>query len=133
MIVDSSALAAMLFDEIDAPRHREALVNATHLRMSSATFAEIGIVVDSRAGLAAGRRLDRLISDLEIEIVPVDADQATIARQAYREFGRGSGHPARLNFGDCFSYALASVTDEPLLFKGDDFAHTDVRSALPTE
>jgi ribonuclease VapC len=87
-------------------------------------------VIDGRRNPIASRRLDELLHEADIAIEPVDADQVRIARDAYRDFGKGSGHPARLNFGDCFAYALAQSRREPLLFKGDDFVHTGVASAL---
>lgn len=98
--------------------------------MSAGTFLECSIVIDGRRDPLFSREFDEFMNRFEIEVVPVDVDQARVAREAYRDYGRGSGHPAKLNFGDCFAYALASVTDEPLLYKGDDFVHTDIRSAL---
>jgi len=94
------------------------------------TFVETAIVIDSRHDPVASRRLDELIRQSGISIEPVDEIQAVMAREAYRDFGRGSGHPAQLNFGDCFAYALARRLAEPLLFKGNDFAQTDIASAL---
>lgn len=127
MIVDSSALIAILRPEEDAARFSAALVDPGHVRrMSAATYLETSIVVDGNRDPILSRRLDALIAASDIAIEPVTAEQAMIARQAYRDFGRGSGHPARLNFGDCFAYALARASNEPLLFKGDDFNHTDV-------
>lgn len=99
--------------------------------MSAATFVETAVVIDSKRSALLSARLDDLCADADIEIVPVDEAQARIARRAYRDFGKGSGHPARLNFGECFVYALAKTLDEPLLYKGIDFGKTDVRSALP--
>ena len=99
--------------------------------MSAATYVEAGIVADTRGPLL-GRALDEVLADFDIEVEPLTAEQARIARQAYRDYGRGSGHAANLNFGDCFSYALAAAEREPLLFVGDDFGHTDIRSALPS-
>lgn len=128
MIVDSSALMAIVNDE----SHGEAclrLAAASPTRMSVASWVEVGIVADARSASHAAR-LDEIIRELEIETVPVSQQHAQVARAAYRRFGRGSGSPARLNFGDCFSYALSVVTGEPLLFVGDDFAHTDVQPAL---
>ena len=94
-------------------------------KMSAATFLEAGIVVDNQLGAAAGRQLDALVARAAVEIEPVTREQAEVARQAYMDFGKGR-HPAKLNFGDCFSYALAKVTSMPLLFKGEDFSQTDV-------
>ena len=92
-------------------------------------FVEAAIVIDGSRDPVASRRFDDLLREAQAEIEPVTEAQARIAREAYRDFGRGSGHPARLNFGDCFAYALARITGE-LLFKGDDFTHTDVIPAL---
>lgn len=97
--------------------------------MSTATWLEVGIVADQRSS-AHGERLNRLLELLEVELVPVSTQHARVAREAYRRYGRGSDSAARLNYGDCFSYALATVTGEHLLFKGDDFTHTDVAPAL---
>jgi ribonuclease VapC len=130
VIVDSSALVAILRDEPEAEAFAQALDTAAGCLMSAASFLETAIVVDRSRSAIPGRRLDELIRELEIVIEPVTEDQAHLARQAYRDYGRGSGHPARLNFGDCFAYALARATGEPLLFKGDDFRHTDIASAL---
>lgn len=97
--------------------------------MSVATWLELCLVLDRRS-VAHARKLDQLVEALAIDLVPVSVEQARIAREAYRRFGRGSGSPAKLNYGDCFAYALAVLTGAPLLFKGEDFSHTDVRSAL---
>lgn len=128
MIVDSSALMAIVNDEPDADRLLECAAIGP-CRMSAVTWAEVGIVADSRSA-AHGERLDRIVEALEIEIVPVSQRDAEVARLAYRRFGRGSGSPARLNFGDCFAYALSVTAGEPLLFIGDDFVHTDIAAAL---
>lgn len=130
MIVDSSALVAILRDEPDAATYTTAIENASECRISAATFLETAIVIDGGRDPIASRRLDDLIREAQIAIEPVTEQQAHIARQACRDYGRGSGHPARLNFGDCFAYALARVTGEPLLFKGTDLRHTDIASAL---
>ena len=98
--------------------------------MSAATYFETAIVVDALRQPLVSRRLDDFVQESAITIESVTVDQARIARDAYRDFGEGSGHPAALNFGDCFAYALARSTGEPLLFKGNDFSHTDVKSAL---
>lgn len=129
MIVDSSALVAVLNDE---PRAQElvTLMRDRSTAMSAATYVEAAVVVDARRDPALSRQFDTLLSTLGIAVVDVTPEMAAVARQAYRDFGRGSGHAARLSFGDCFSYALAVVRDEPLLFVGDDFTHTDVRAAL---
>ena len=126
MIVDSSAVIAILRDEADAPKFAAALVDADGASMSAANWLEAAVVVDSAGDPVASRRYDELIRASSIEIVPVTAAQAEIARQAYRDFGRGSGSQAQLNFGDCFAYALATALHEPLLYKGDEFRHTDV-------
>lgn len=131
MIVDSSAVIAIVRDEPDAEDYARALVRAARPKMSTATFVETAIVVDSRNDPIAVRRFDQLIDVAAIELVPVTRSQAVLARAAYRDYGKGSGHPAGLNFGDCFSYALVAATGESLLFKGDDFGHTDVTPALP--
>jgi ribonuclease VapC len=127
MIVDTSAVIAVLKEESDAPRFLRALtLSAEAKRMSAANYLEAAIVVDANRNPLLSRRLDELIVQTEIMAEPVTLEQANIARAAYRDFGRGSGHPAQLNFGDCFAYALAKSMREPLLFKGDDFVHTDV-------
>jgi ribonuclease VapC len=130
MIIDTSAVIAVLKEESDAPRFLRALTaSAAPKRMSAANYLEAAIVVDANRNPRLSRRLDELIVQTEILAEPVTREQADIARAAYRDFGRGSGHPAQLNFGDCFAYALAKSMREPLLFKGDDFAHTDVAIA----
>jgi ribonuclease VapC len=131
MIVDTSALVAVLRQEPGWQRLLEAIEAARVCHMSAANFLEAAIVVDSKRDAIAGREFDTFMANADIAISPVDEAQARIARAAYRDFGKGSGHPARLNFGDCFAYALAKATGEPLLFKGDDFSHTDVARALP--
>lgn len=129
MIVDTSVLVAVHEGEAEGASFLDRMRHRTDLKISAGTLLEASIVLDSRQSGRTSRRLDRLVTDLAIHTVPVDADQVRVARAAYRDFGRGSGHPAGLNFGDCFSYALATITGEPLLFKGDDFGHTDVRIA----
>jgi ribonuclease VapC len=106
------------------------LESADCLRISAASYLETAIVLDRLHNPVQSAKLDDLLLELEMVIEPVTVEQAKIARQAYREYGRGSGHAANLNFGDCFSYALARVLREPLLSKGDDFVHTDLSSAL---
>ncbi len=128
MIVDTSALVALLRGEDDAPRFARALAaRGESKRMSAANFLETAIVIDGSRDPIASRRFDDVLAKANLIIEPVTAEQAHIARAAYRDFGKGSGHPARLNFGDCFAYALAKATDEPLLFKGEDFGFTDIR------
>lgn len=130
MIVDTSALLAILFGEEDAAAHARAIEAAPRCRISAASYVEAGAVVGRTGDPVVRRRLDDALAAGGIAIEPVTAEQARVAREAYRDFGKGSGHPAGLNFGDCFSYALAKVSGEPLLFKGDDFRHTDLAPAL---
>lgn len=130
MIVDTSALIAILRKETEADLLLEALAADATPRMSAATFVETAVVVDTNKDPVLSRRLDELLDAAGIDIEPLTAAQAEVARQAYRDFGKGSGHPASLNLGDCFSYALASVTSEPLLYKGSDFQHTDLAAAM---
>jgi ribonuclease VapC len=130
MIVDSSALVAVVRDEPDAQRFFDALSDRSVLkRISAANYLEAAIVIDDSRSPISSRRFDEVIAEAAIVIEPVTREQAEIARAAYRDFGKGSGHPASLNFGDCFAYALAKATREPLLFKGDDFSRTDVAVA----
>ena len=128
MIVDTSALLAILLGEADAPYYERTLAGAWPRRMSTVALLEAAMVVESRGGAAAGHELDELLARAEVELVPVTAEQAAAARRAWRRFGKGN-HPAALNFGDCLAYALATTTGEPLLFKGNDFGRTDVERA----
>ena len=128
MILDASAILAVLFDEPDADRFIRAIAEAPVCRMSAANFLEAAFVIEARTGTAGGHELDLFIEKAAIELVPVSVEQAQAARQAWRRFGKGN-HPAGLNFGDCFAYALAEVTGESLLYKGEDFALTDVETA----
>lgn len=130
MIVDTSALVAMTLAELECEHFTSTIEAAESARLSAVTYLETGIVLDSRCNAALSRHLDALLTDLDLRIEPVTASQALIARQAFRDFGRGSGHPAQLNFGDCFSYALAKEKREPLLYKGNDFIHTDIEAAV---
>ena len=130
MIVDTSALIAILRDEPEAMAFAQTVADADARRVSAVSFVETAAVIDANRDPIASRKFDELLREAEFVIEPVTEAQARIAREAYRDFGRGSGHPARLNFGDCFSYALAKTLNEPLLFKGDDFTKTDVVSAL---
>ena len=130
MIVDSSAVVGILNNEPDAEVLQDALVAARSRRMSAGTLVELNVVVDGKRDPVRSARLDELVQRSDMEIIDVTAEQAHIARDAYRDFGKGSGHPARLNFGDCFSYALAKTTGEPLLFNGDGFGHTDLTPAV---
>lgn len=125
MVIDTSALVAMLNDEPEAQEF-EAAVEADPVRlMSTASYLEVAIVIETRFGEPGGRELDLWLHRAGVDLVGVDADQAEVARSAYRHYGKGH-HRAGLNYGDCFAYALAKVSGEPLLFKGDDFVHTDV-------
>jgi ribonuclease VapC len=134
VIVDSSALVAIVRAEPDAPRYAAALVSTNRAAMSAVNYVEAAVVVDSARDPVASRRFDELVKVAGIDVVEVTAEQAILARQAYRDFGRGSTSPARLNFGDCFAYALAAQRREPLLFKGADFIHTDLVAAdLPDQ
>ncbi len=125
MVVDTSALIALLGMEAEAARVAAALESEATRLISAATVVETGLVIESRYGAQGGRELDLLIAKAELSIQPVTAEQAEVAREAWRRYGKGR-HPAGLNFGDCFSYALARTSGEPLLFKGDDFIHTDI-------
>jgi ribonuclease VapC len=129
MILDSSALVAILLQETDAKVLFDAIQKASSLSISTATFVETAVVIDSRRDPVMGHALDDFCESISLKFVPLDETQMRIARQAYRDYGKGSGHRARLDFGDCFAYALAKASGEPLLFKGNDFAHTDVASA----
>lgn len=126
MIVDTSVLVALLLGEPDAVALGRTLAGATVRRMSAANYVELAAVIDGRRDAALSGSLDAAIARLRIDLVPLTPAQARIARGAYQQFGRGSGHPANLNMGDCFAYALARDLGEPLLFKGRDFALTDI-------
>src|SRR6202051_4228895 len=126
MIIDTSALIAILRDEPDARDCALAIEKSRNRRLSAANFVETALVIDGSRDPIASRRFDDLVKEAQIVIEPVTEAQARIAREAYRDFGKGSGHSAKLNFGDCFAYALAKVTGEPLLFKGDDFTDTEI-------
>jgi|SRR5215469_14326156 ribonuclease VapC len=127
MVIDTSAVAAIFFDEPDAAAFEGKIADDPVRLMSAATVLEAAIVIEARLGDAGGRELDLWLHRAEVEILGVDVEQADLARRAWRRFGRGR-HPAGLNYGDCFSYALAATHDEPLLFKGDDFTKTDVKA-----
>ena len=129
MIVDTSALIAIVRNEPEAEQFARLISISDRARLSSVSYVEVGAVLDRVDSPVLARQFDRLIDASGIELESVTPRQAHIARAAYRDFGKGSGHPARLNFGDCFSYALASESGEPLLFKGDDFTQTDVAPA----
>ncbi len=128
MIVDSSAIIAILRNEPDAAAMAEALQEAAIRRISAVTYVEAAVVADNDRNPLLSRRFDGLVRDAQMLVEPVTARQAELARQAYRDFGKGR-HKAGLNLGDCFAYALAKEMDEPLLFKGDDFCHTDIEAA----
>jgi ribonuclease VapC len=131
VIIDTSALIAILRAEDDASDMALAIERAQVRKISAANYLETAVVIDASRDPIASRRFDELVDTAELRIEPVTHDQARIARDAYRDFGKGSGHKASLNFGDCFAYALARSTGEPLLFKGNDFGHTDITPALP--
>jgi ribonuclease VapC len=125
MVIDTSAILAILRDEPERPRFNQAIDTDNTRLMSAASFVEASIVMQARHGDEGVRDLDLFLARAEIELVPVDGNQAYIARQAFRLYGKGR-HPAALNFGDCLTYALAKTTGEPLLFKGNDFTRTDL-------
>jgi ribonuclease VapC len=129
MIVDSSAMVAVIKREPDWLSLSERMDSADRLHISAASYLETAIVLDGLRNPARSAELDDLIEEIGMVIEPVTVEQAKIARQAYRDYGKGSGHPANLNFGDCFSYALAREKREPMLWKGDDFGHTEIRPA----
>lgn len=129
MIVDSSALIAIIREEPEAAAFKSSLLTARNVSLSAGSYLECSIVVDGYKNPLLSAKFDSILEETGVVIEPVTAEQARIARQAYRDYGKGSGHRAGLNFGDCFSYALARVKREPLLYKGDDFVHTDVRPA----
>lgn len=130
MIVGPSAILAVLKREPGWEQIRDLLDGSHDSSLSAASYLEASIIVDRWKDATLSRSLDELIEQFEIAVEPVTADQARIAREAHRVYGRGSGHAAKLNFGDCFSYALARVKREPILFKGADFQHTDLRPAI---
>ncbi len=126
MVVDTSALISLLLDEADAPRIARAIEAASVRLISAANFFETSMVIESKKGDAGGRELELLLYRSMIEVIPADQDQTEIARRAWRRYGKGR-HPAALNFGDCFAYALAKQRQLPLLFRGNDFARTDIQ------
>jgi len=129
MIVETSALVAILREEPERPAFVAAIEGAGRRRISAASYLETAIVIDASRTAMLSRRFDDYVRASGLVLEPVTEEQVRIAREAYRDFGKGSGHRAQLNFGDCFAYALAKITGEPLLFKGDDFIHTDVTLA----
>jgi ribonuclease VapC len=130
MVLDTSAIIATIANEQDSSRYREAMLGAENLTVSSVTVLETRIVLLARFGMDAVGLFDELVGEAGIAVVPFDADMAKAAFDAFRRFGKGRGHPAQLNMIDCAAYALANARSEPLLFKGDDFARTDIQSAL---
>jgi len=134
LVVDSSALLAILLGEEDRNYYVDQLTQSAKRYLSAANWLEASICVDAAGQPPLAYQFDALVRQAAICIVPVSVEQATLARDAYRIFGKGNGHPAKLNFGDCFSYALAKTQNDPLLFKGNDFLHTDlelITQALP--
>ena len=130
MIIDTSAIVAILRAETGAPSFADAIAGAQSRRVCAVNFVEAAAVIDGSRDPVASRRFDDLFREARLTIEAVTEVQARIARDAYRDFGKGSGHPAGLNLGDCFAYALAKDTGEPILFKGDDFRHTDLSPAI---
>jgi ribonuclease VapC len=128
MVLDSSAVIAILFDEPERRAFTLAIERDPRRLISASNLLECALLTEARRGEAAGRELDLLLHRADVHAVPVDAEQVELARSAWRRFGKGR-HPAALNFGDCFAYALSAATGEPLLFKGEDFARTDVAVA----
>lgn len=129
MIVDSSAVIAVLFKEPEALAFATAIGGSASVAIAAPTLVETAIVAESRSGGAMRDRLDALLAELDLEVVTFTAEHASLALDAWRRYGKGR-HPAGLNLGDCFAYALAKARDEPLLFKGEEFARTDVKAAL---
>lgn len=128
MIVDTSALMAILFNEPDAGYYLKMVTKAPRCSMSAANYLESTIVVESRLGALGGQELELFVNSAPIYMEPVTLDHAQAARRAWRRFGKGN-HPASLNYGDCFAYALSEISGEPLLFKGRDFTLTDIKPA----
>lgn len=129
MVVDTSALMAVILDEPEAGQFRNLIADASMLKVSAVSVLEASLILEGRLRPEASRELDLLLRDTGFEVVPFDEQQVRLARRAWRRYGKGN-HPAGLNLGDCASYALSKVTGEPLLFKGNDFSQTDVVSAL---
>jgi ribonuclease VapC len=126
MVIDTSALVAVFLDESEREQFLAAIANDAKRLISAANLLETGIVLEARKGVVAGRELDLFLHQGSFEVIAVDAEQADVARQGYQTYGKGR-HPAGLNFGDCFAYALAKVSGEPLLAKGNDFSLTDIK------
>jgi ribonuclease VapC len=129
MVVDTSALLAIFLAEPERRQFLDVITQDGTRCISAANVLETGIVLEARRGEAAGREFDLFLHHARLEVVPVDSDQIEIARVAWRKYGKGR-HRAGLNFGDCFAYALAKVLDQPILFKGDDFTHTDISPVI---
>jgi ribonuclease VapC len=129
MVIDSSALIALLLSEPETDEFVTAIAGSLVRLISAASYLETTIVMLSRSGSEGQRKLDRLLTDLAATVFPFTLDQAVLAAEAYKRYGKGSGHPAGLNFGDCFTYGLAKLTGEPVLFRGNDFSRTDLASA----
>lgn len=129
MILDTSAVIAMLWGEPEAAGMEAAVAASPSLSIAAPTLLEAATVAEGRIGREMGERLDELLARIGAEVVPFTAEHVASAREGWRRFGKGR-HPAGLNFGDCFAYALAKSRNEPLLFKGDDFARTDVKAAI---
>ena len=129
MILDTSALVAILYGEPEASRYATLVHEADRCSISVANFVELSIVIEAQIGADAVHQYDAFLRRAAIAMEPVTIEQGQLARQAFRDFGKGR-HPAGLNFGDCFAYALARATGEPLLFKGDDFSKTDIKAAV---
>jgi len=129
VIVDSSALLAILRSEAEATRMTDCILASDSRLMASANLLEAAMVAEARGGTKGAAELDTLVSNLGLLIAPFTEEHVGLARQAFRRFGKGQGHPARLNFGDCIAYALAKARGEPLLFKGNDFSRTDIEVA----
>jgi ribonuclease VapC len=130
MIVDTSAIVAILRDEPEARTFANAIADARIRRVSAVNYVEAAAVIDGNRNPIASRRFDDFFRESSFIVEAVNFEQARIAREAYKDFGKGSGHAAQLNFGDCFAYALAKVMSEPILYKGQDFKQTDLTSAL---
>src|SRR5467141_86335 len=130
MIIDTSAIVAILRDEPEASACAKAIASTSSRRVSAVNYVEAAVVIDGSRNPVSSRRFDDLLREAQLVIEPVTEAQARIAREAYRDFGKGTGHRAGLNFGDCFAYALAKATGEPILFKGNDFRHTDLTPVL---
>ncbi len=130
MIVDTSALLAVLLAEGDAASYAAPMAKTRPVRMSAANMFEAAMVIDRKGDAKARESFLRFETTFDVAIDPLTRQHALLARDAWQRFGKGSGHPAQLNFGDCMAYALAKDRGEPLLFKGNDFSHTDIEPAL---